>query len=193
MSTSFWWTRRGIGLRSICCRRDFYVSLSARWSGRTFWQSTRVSDVDEDVKIGGRKAFPVKTIASEARLLKAGETSEINDLRGRGPLLAFCGIGNPGAFFRDLVRRTRADRRNKSVSQITTNIQARRLKAWRRKRKDLAPMDLITTEKDEANLSGLEFRMPVWVTIARIVVWQRGSHDGADSIARLREKRGAAA
>ena len=153
--------------------------------------ATRVSDTDRDIRIGERKAFPVMTIANEARLLNGGETSEISDLRGQGPLLAFCGIGNPAAFFRDLdVARLRiagtksfADHHKYSDSEIeSVEKEAKRLGAT----------GLITTEKDEANLSALQFRMPVWVAVTRLAIGDEGGM--MEKIrARLRDRHGAAA
>lgn len=153
--------------------------------------ATRVSEMDGDVKIEGRKAFPVMTIASEARLLNGGATSGISDLRGRGPLLAFCGIGNPSAFFRDLdVARVRiagtkafADHHKYSDSEIeSVEKEAKRIGA----------NGLITTEKDESNLAGIQFRMPVWVAVTRLVI---GNDEAMmeEIRERLRKRRGAAA
>jgi tetraacyldisaccharide 4'-kinase len=153
--------------------------------------ATRVAEIEGDVKIGGRQAFPVKTIASEARLLNGGEASEISDLRGRGPLFAFCGIGNPAGFFRDLdVARLRiagtkafADHHKYSASDIeSVEKEAKRLGA----------NGLITTEKDEANLAGLPFRMPVWVAVTRLAVGDEGAMMEKIRCV-LREKRGATA
>ncbi len=152
--------------------------------------ATRVSDTDRDVEIGGQKAFPVMTIANEARLLNRGEASEISDLRGRGPLLAFCGIGNPAAFFRDLdVARLRiagtrafADHHKYSEAEIeSVEKEAKRIGAT----------GLITTEKDEANLTAIQFRMPVWVAVTRLAVGDEGAL--MEKIrGRLRDRRGAA-
>ena len=153
--------------------------------------ATRVPDVHRDVEIGGRKAFPVMTIASEARLINAGETSEISDLRGRGPLLAFCGIGNPAGFFRDLdVARVRiagtkafADHHKYSSAEI---------EALEKEAKRVGANGFITTEKDEANLAGLPFRMPVWVAVTRLAIGDAGAMmERIHGV--LRERRGAAA
>lgn len=153
--------------------------------------ATRVAEIHGDVKISGRQAFPVKTIASEARLLNVGAASEITDLRGRGPLLAFCGIGNPAAFFRDLdVARVRiagtktfTDHHKYSASDIeSVEKEAKRLGA----------NGLITTEKDEANLAGLPFRIPVWVAVTRLAIGDEVAlMERINGV--LREKRGAAA
>jgi tetraacyldisaccharide 4'-kinase len=153
--------------------------------------ATRVSEIHEDVRIAGRQAFPVKTIANEARRLNGGETSEISDLRGRGPLLAFCGIGNPAAFFRDLdIARLRIGGTRAFADHYKySGADVERLE---QEAKRIGANGLITTEKDEANLAGLSFRMPVWVSVAGLAVGDEGAMmEKINSV--LREKRGAVA
>ncbi|HEY2823573.1 MAG TPA: tetraacyldisaccharide 4'-kinase [Candidatus Acidoferrum sp.] len=129
--------------------------------------ATRVSDIDRLKKIGDLQVFPAITTATGSRPLRGSDTDEITKLREKGPLFAFCGIGNPKAFFWDLeVRhlpvigsRAFADHHKYSVADVE------RLES---EAKNMGAKGLITTEKDEANLSGLEFGMPVWVSVIQL-------------------------
>jgi tetraacyldisaccharide 4'-kinase len=152
--------------------------------------TTRVSDFDKVSKIGDWRAFSAMTVATECRTLHGNETAEIDKLRVQGPFLAFCGIGNPEAFFRDLgvvhlkVVGTKnfADHHRYSPSDI---------ESLEREAKRLGANGLITTEKDEANLTGLEFQMPVWVAVTQIAIGDEGAMMNKIR-GLLRERRGAA-
>jgi tetraacyldisaccharide 4'-kinase len=89
---------------------------------------------------------------------------------GSGPFFAFCGLGNPDAFFRDLTgwglaicgRMTFPDHHRftqEDVSQI--QLEAKRAGA----------SAFMTTEKDQQNLAGLRFAdAPVYVSVIDLVV-----------------------
>jgi tetraacyldisaccharide 4'-kinase len=87
---------------------------------------------------------------------------------GPGPFSAFCGIGNPEAFFADLQRwhapiaetRSFADHHRYSQGDVRRlQVDAERVKA----------VGFVTTEKDAANLPASGFRMPVWVAVIDLV------------------------
>jgi tetraacyldisaccharide 4'-kinase len=94
--------------------------------------------------------------------------SEIADTR----VLAFCGIGNPDAFFQDLERwhvpvvgrRTYRDHHKYSSADV---------RAIERMAESVQATALITTEKDAQNISGA-FTMPVWVTTIDLVFTAEG-------------------
>jgi tetraacyldisaccharide 4'-kinase len=101
------------------------------------------------------------------RLGAAGEPVYLSEI-GTEPLSAFCGIGNPAAFFADLKRW--------HVPIVRTNAFADHHKYSQR---DVAHLQseaersgvtgLVTTEKDAANLPASGFRMPVWVAVIDFV------------------------
>jgi tetraacyldisaccharide 4'-kinase len=110
---------------------------------------------------------------AQTRLLgfcRLGSTNEplyLSEI-GAGPLFAFCGIGNPDAFFSDLDRwnipsvgrRTFPDHHKYSGRDVETlEKQAAMLHAT----------GLVTTEKDAQNMRSTTFRMPVWVAVIDLV------------------------
>ncbi|MCU1239415.1 MAG: Tetraacyldisaccharide 4-kinase [Candidatus Acidoferrum typicum] len=83
---------------------------------------------------------------------------------GSGPFLAFCGIGNPDAFFHDLSRwhvpvadkRAFSDHHKYSLrelSQLQSRAEAR------------GAAGLVTTEKDAENLPNTNLRLPIWIAV----------------------------
>ncbi len=89
---------------------------------------------------------------------------------GPGPFLAFCGLGNPGAFFRDL-----ASWVSNVMGHLTfpdhhryTERDVRRIREAARQ---IGALALITTEKDAQNLGGFEFgETPLFVSVIDLVV-----------------------
>ena len=87
---------------------------------------------------------------------------------GVGPFLAFCGIGNPDAFFDDLSRwhvpvaekRAFPDHHKYSsgeLDQLQLRAQAR------------GAAGLVTTEKDAENISDMRPRLPIWIAVIDFV------------------------
>jgi tetraacyldisaccharide 4'-kinase len=87
---------------------------------------------------------------------------------GPGPFFAFCGVGNPDAFFADVTQwnvpvvqcKRFADHHKYSpadVRRLETAAEAARATAF------------VTTEKDAANLPASGFRKPVWVAVIDLV------------------------
>lgn len=113
---------------------------------------------------------------AQTRLLglrKLGETEPllyVNEI-GEGPFFAFCGIGNPQAFFDDLkswhvpVAGQRAYRDH----HCYTESDVKNLERWAF---TAGAKGLVTTEKDEQNLQARGFaKLPVYVAIMDIVLF----------------------
>jgi tetraacyldisaccharide 4'-kinase len=111
----------------------------------------------------------------------------------RAPSFAFCGIGNPDAFFADLVswRVELAGERAFRDHHAYSEVDVERLEAEADK---VSAADFVTTEKDAANLAlaGGRFRRPVWVAVINFVFSAESEFVAAIERV-LREKRGAAA
>ena len=119
--------------------------------------------------------------------LKTGSTIS------RAPSFAFCGVGNPDAFFADLVswRVELAGERAFRDHHAYSELDVERLEAEADK---VSAADFVTTEKDAANLvvAGGRFRRPVWVAVIDFVI--SAESDFVAAIERvLKEKRGAVA
>jgi tetraacyldisaccharide 4'-kinase len=83
---------------------------------------------------------------------------------GSGPFLAFCGIGNPGAFFDDLSRwhvrvaeKTSFPDHHKYSSRELEHLQSRA--------ETCHATALVTTEKDAQNLPDVNPRLPIWIAV----------------------------
>ena len=121
----------------------------------------RVNEIKELPTIADRIEFHATAMANRFRLLRGSEISGLP----RVTLLAFCGIASPESFQRDLEMinlavvglRVFADHHRYSASDVA-RIET--------EANSLGAEGLVTTEKDEANLVGLEFRMPVWVAVS---------------------------
>lgn len=110
---------------------------------------------------------------AQTRLLglrKAGQkdaTCFVNELSEK-PLFAFCGIGNPKAFFDDLkswrvrLAGTKAFRDHHRYSQ-TDALQLGHLA------RQAGAEGFVATEKDEQNLEGVVFGLPVYVAVVDFV------------------------
>ncbi len=104
-----------------------------------------------------------RRLGGEITLLSSSEI-------GAGPFFAFCGLGNPDAFFRDLRNWGLAVCSQMSFSDhhhyteediLQIQLEAKRAGA----------NAFVTTEKDEQNLSGMRFEHPpVYVSVIDLVV-----------------------
>jgi tetraacyldisaccharide 4'-kinase len=118
-------------------------------------------------------------------------TPQSLDEIGRGPFFAFCGIGNPEAFFEDL------DRWHVPVTQRKAFADHHRYSRaegtdLEREAENLGAKALMTTEKDAQNIQGLSFQLPVWVAVIDLVFTAESELLGAiDQI--LQRRRGVAA
>jgi len=119
------------------------------------------------------REYPV--FAAQTRLLGfrrlGGDTTMLPpEAIGAGPFLAFCGIGNPQAFFRDLanwkftvrVNMAFPDHHLYSAADVARLQQAAKTAEARA---------ILTTEKDAQNLKGIEFLdPPVYVSVIDFVI-----------------------
>ena len=89
---------------------------------------------------------------------------------GGGPFFAFCGLGNPEAFFRDLGNWGLAICGQAIFSDHHRYAQ-RDISAIRQAGKRVGANAFVTTEKDAQNLAGLEFvETPLYVAVIDLVV-----------------------
>jgi len=124
------------------------------------------------------------------RLGADGEPKYVSDIGDR-PVFAFCGIGNPDAFFADLVlwHVELAGEKRFRDHQAYSDADVERLEAEADK---ASATGFVTTEKDAANLVGRKFRRPVWVAVIDFVFSAETEFVAAiDRV--LRERRGGAA
>jgi tetraacyldisaccharide 4'-kinase len=117
--------------------------------------------------------FPV--FAASTRLLGfrrfGGETTPLgaNEI-GTGPFFAFCGLGNPDAFFRDLGNWGVAIC-GQAVFPDHHRYTRRDISAVKKAGKRLGAQAFVTTEKDAQNLSGLAFEeAPLYIAVIDLVV-----------------------
>ena len=107
------------------------------------------------------------------------------------PSFAFCGLGNPDAFFADLVswRVELVGEKTFRDHHAYSDLDVEELEAEADK---VSAADFVTTEKDAENLEGRQFRRPVWVAVIDFVISAESEFIAAIERV-LREKRGAAA
>lgn len=132
-----------------------------------------VSRKFERPPIEARDAHRFSIFYAQTRLLgfrrfgSDGVPLYLNEI-GPGPFSAFCGIGNPEAFFADLERWHVPVVRRKAFSDHHkySRGDVERLQESAGTSKATA---LVTTEKDAQNLAASTFRMPVWVAVIDLV------------------------
>ena len=89
---------------------------------------------------------------------------------GGGPFFAFCGLGNPDAFFRDLGNWGLAIS-GQAIFADHHRYTQRDILAVKQAAKQAGANALVTTEKDAQNLAGLKFdETPLYVAIIDLVV-----------------------
>ena len=133
---------------------------------------TRTNGGEPEASIPAPKAvriFGASTELQGFRRLGDGKWMDAAEL-GAGPFYAFCGIGNPQAFFLDLRRwrlsvggeRAFRDHHRYTVAEVRTLQDAA---------ERAGAQGLITTEKDFFNLAGIEgWRMPVYVCVIAMCI-----------------------
>lgn len=116
-------------------------------------------------KMGNIPVFAAETLLAGFRLLGGDTTIFRAETLGPGPFFAFCGIGNPESFFRDLETwgvpvagtRTFRDHFRYGVSEMAL---------LKRAAAQSNAKALVTTEKDAQNLAGLGIpSIPVYVAV----------------------------
>lgn len=142
------------------------ISAMTRASLLVFTRTENMPGTTE--AIGKLREYPV--FAAQTRLLGfrrlGGDISLLPpEAVGEGPFLAFCGIGNPQAFFRDLVNWKFPARVNMAFPdhhRYSTVDVARLQQAA----KSAEVRAMLTTEKDAQNLKGMEMLdPPVYVSV----------------------------
>ncbi len=131
-----------------------------------------VTRKSEKPVIKGGDAVVVPIFYAQTRLIgfqKFGPLAETKDRSylGPGPFLAFCGIGNPSAFFDDLsrwqvpvVEKKVFPDHHKYSSMELGQLQSRSIAC--------GAAGLITTEKDAENLPVTDVRLPIWIAVIEL-------------------------
>lgn len=88
---------------------------------------------------------------------------------GAGPFHAFCGLGNPEAFFRDL-QTWGLPICGQTIFRDHHLYTQRDVLTVQEAGKKAGAIGFITTEKDAQNLSGLKFEAPLFVSVIDLVV-----------------------
>ena len=95
------------------------------------------------------------------------ETKYLSEI-GSGPFLAFCGIGNPEAFFDDLSRWHVPVAGKKSFPDHH-KYSPNELKRLQSRAEACRAVGLVTTEKDAENLPDANLRLPIWIAVIDLV------------------------
>jgi tetraacyldisaccharide 4'-kinase len=155
-----------------------------------------VSRKFERPHVEARDAHKFCIFYSQTRLLGFRRFESIDEPRylseiGSGPFFAFCGIGNPEAFFADLAR-WHVPLVQRKVFADHHKYSARDVRRLEREAATSKATAFVTTEKDVANLPASAFRMPVWVAVIDLVFTAESELTAAvDRI--LKTRRGVAA
>ena len=86
---------------------------------------------------------------------------------GPGPFLAFCGIGNPAAFFDDLTR-WHVPVVEKKVFPDHHKYSLMELDQLQSRSKACGAAGMVTTEKDAENLPVTDIRFPIWIAVIEL-------------------------
>src|ERR1700758_3408304 len=123
--------------------------------------------------VGKLEGYPVFSAATRLigfRRLGEGAALLRREEIGGGPFYAFCGIGNPAAFFRDLQNWNFAPSGQCEFADHH-RYDARDAREVEAAAKNAGAAALITTEKDAQNLSGADFAaFPVYIAIIEFEV-----------------------
>ena len=160
---------RGERLLPAGCLRE-PLSAMSRANLVVFTRAETVPGTSE--AIGKLSQFPVFSAATRLRgFRRYGNGVQLHSIVeiGAGPFLAFCGLGNPHAFFRDLQtwgvpicgRSIFRDHHLYTQRDVLTLLEVG---------KKVGAKDFVTTEKDAQNLSKLKFEAPLYVTVIDLQV-----------------------
>jgi tetraacyldisaccharide 4'-kinase len=125
--------------------------------------------------IGAGDAYKYSIFYAQTRLLgfrRCGEQSETRFLSeiGHGPFFAFCGIGNPQAFFDDLSR-WHVPVAGQSIFRDHHRYKAADLSRLEKSAQSAGAIAFVTTEKDAQNLVGAGVpAIPVFVAVIDFVL-----------------------
>jgi tetraacyldisaccharide 4'-kinase len=133
-----------------------------------------VARKSEKPVIKGADGVALPVFSAHTRLIgfqKFGPDPDTKDRShlGPGPFLAFCGIGNPAAFFDDLtcwhlpvVEKKVFPDHHKYSSMDLDQLQSRSIAC--------GATGLVTTEKDAENLPVANVRFPIWIAVIALAV-----------------------
>jgi tetraacyldisaccharide 4'-kinase len=142
------------------------LSAMSRADLIVFTRTENAPGVPETVEKLSR--FPV--FAAATRLLGfrrygGGIQLQTTDEIGAGPFFAFCGLGNPEAFFKDL-RAWGLPIGDQAVFADHHRYTERDVQTLKQAGKKAGAKAFVTTEKDAENLSGLEFEeSPLYISV----------------------------
>ena len=126
------------------------------------------------VAVGKFQEHPVfsATTSFSAFARKSDRGEVIHEPRtSAGPFYAFCGIGNPRAFFQDLKNWESYARRPKRISRTTIDMTHRDATELQAAARTAGAKALVTTEKDAQNLSGTQFsELPVYFAVIDLLI-----------------------
>ena len=123
--------------------------------------------------IEARDAHTFAIFYAQTRLLgfrpfgSHSETKYLSEI-GSGPFLAFCGIGNPEAFFDDLSR-WHVPVVEKKVFSDHHKYSSKELERLQLRSETCGAVGLVTTEKDAENLPSTNLRSPIWIAVIDLV------------------------
>ena len=102
------------------------------------------------------------------RRLGSDQPSQYLSEISSGPFLAFCGIGNPEAFFDDL-NRWHVPVTEKRVFSDHHKYLGNELQQLESAAETCGAIGLVTTEKDAENIPDRALRLPVWIAVIDLV------------------------
>jgi tetraacyldisaccharide 4'-kinase len=124
----------------------------------------------ESINFDQRRIFQAQTrLLGFRKLQESNPAMPLSEIPA-GPYFAFCGIGNPQAFFEDLCRW------HVTVSEVKTFRDHHRYSQYDATELEtlaagVGATALVTTEKDEQNLRGVKFeQLPVYVAVIDFVL-----------------------
>jgi tetraacyldisaccharide 4'-kinase len=110
---------------------------------------------------GGRPVFAARTKSVGVKLITQGSSDELTRRASPRVVAAFCGIGNPRAFFANLRRDGYELRRTRAFADHHGYTQ-RDVEEIEREARDAGAEALVTTAKDAIKLRALRFEMPCY-------------------------------
>ncbi len=159
------------GFQHLQLARDLDVTAMSRANLIIFTRAETGSGAID--AIGKLTQYPV--FAASTRLVGfrrfGGEVTPVsaNEI-GAGSFFAFCGLGNPDAFFRDLGNWGLAIC-GQAVFADHHHYTQRDILAVKQAAKRAGANAIVTTEKDAQNLAGLEFgETPLYIAVINLVV-----------------------
>ncbi len=112
-----------------------------------------LSDLNDQLETFGRPILKSRFAATEVLALSTGASVSLDELKNR-PILAFCGIGNPSSFFKQLLD-LGAELKETKVFQDHHVYETSDILDLNRCAKEIGVHWLVTTEKDAVKITAL--------------------------------------